>query len=82
MVGAIISGLSAYGYIKLSNAYPSAGGIAMYLNKAYGKGLTTAFAALLMAFAMIINQSLVARTFGSYTLQLFDVGKIAYGSLP
>jgi amino acid transporter len=47
----------------------------MYLNKAYGKGLTTAFAALLMAFAMIINQSLVARTFGSYTLQLFDVGK-------
>ncbi|AEL28271.1 MULTISPECIES: APC family permease [Cyclobacterium] len=75
LVGAIISGLSAYGYIKLSNAYPSAGGIAMYLNKAYGKGLTTAFAALLMAFAMIINQSLVARTFGSYTLQLFDVGK-------
>lgn len=75
LVGAIISGLSAYAYIKLSNAYPSAGGIAMYLNKAYGKGLTTAFAALLMAFAMIINQSLVARTFGSYTLQLFDVGK-------
>jgi amino acid transporter len=74
LVGAIISGFSAYAYIKMSNAYPSAGGIAMYLKKAYGEGLITVFAALLMAFAMIINQSLVARTFGSYTMQLFDGG--------
>jgi amino acid transporter len=74
LVGAIISGFSAYAYIKMSNAYPSAGGIAMYLKKAYGEGLITVFAALLMAFAMIINQSLVARTFGSYTMQLFDRG--------
>jgi amino acid transporter len=72
LVGAIIAGFSAYAYIKMSNAYPSAGGIAMYLKKAYGKGITTAVAALLMAFAMVINQSLVARTFGSYTMQLFD----------
>src|SRR5660397_280426 len=28
LVGAIIAGFSAYSYIKLSNAYPSAGGIA------------------------------------------------------
>ncbi len=75
LLGAVISGFSAYAYIKMSNAYPSAGGIAMYLKKAYGRGLITAFAALLMAFAMIINQSLVARTFGSYTLQLFDMGE-------
>lgn len=73
LVGAIISGFSAYSYIKLSNAFPSAGGIAMYLKKAYGEGTVTAGAALLMAFSMIINESLVARTFGSYTLQLFDV---------
>ena len=35
LIGAIISGFSAYAYIKMSNAYPSAGGIAMYLKKAY-----------------------------------------------
>src|SRR5665811_510598 len=75
LVGAIIAGFSAYSYIKLSNAYPSAGGIAMYLKMAYGKGTFTAFAALLMAFSMIINESLVARTFGTYTLQLFDVAR-------
>lgn len=74
IAGAIISGFSAYGYIKLSNAFPSSGGIAMYLVKAYGKGTVAASGALLMAFSMIINESLVARTFGSYTLQLFNVG--------
>lgn len=78
IVGGIISGFSAYSYNKMSNAYPSAGGIAMYLEKAYGKGIVTAFAALLMAFSMIINESLVARTFGSYTMQLFDVPDNSY----
>ncbi len=58
---------------KMSNAYPSAGGIAMYLKKIYGKSALTASGALLMALSMVINESLVARTFGSYTLQLFDV---------
>jgi amino acid transporter len=72
-VAAIISGFSAYSYIKVSNKYPSAGGIAMILKKAYGPATVTGAAALLMAFSMIINESLVARTFGTYTLQLFNV---------
>ncbi len=73
IVGAIISGFSAYSYIKVSNAYPSAGGIAMILMKAYGKTTLTAAASVLMALSMVINESLVARTFGSYSLQLFNV---------
>ena len=73
IVGAVISGFSAYSYIKLSNTFPSAGGIAMYLIKAYGKGSIAAVGALLMALSMVINESLVARTFGTYTLQLFDI---------
>lgn len=75
VLGGIISGFSAYSYIKMAHAFPSAGGIAMFLQKAYGKGVITAFAALLMAFSMILNESLVARTFGTYTLQLFIVGE-------
>jgi amino acid transporter len=73
LIGAVIAGFSSYSYVKMSNAFPSAGGIAMYLSKAYGKGVITASAALMMALSMVINESLVARTFGSYTLQLFDV---------
>ncbi len=70
---ALIVSFSAYSYVKLSNAYPSAGGIGMYLEKAYGRTLTTAFHALLMYFSMVIAQSFLARTFGSYTLQLFEI---------
>ncbi|WP_424495249.1 APC family permease [Salinimicrobium sp. GXAS 041] len=78
ILGGVISGFSAYSYIKMAHAYPSAGGIAMFLQKAYGKGTITAFAALLMAFSMVLNESLVARTFGTYTLQLFDVGENSF----
>lgn len=61
----------AYSYIKMSNAYPSAGGIAMILDKAYGPTTVAAGASLLMALSMVINESLVARTFGTYTLRAF-----------
>ena len=73
LAAAIIVGFSAYSYVKMSNAYPSAGGIAMFLEKAYGKTMMTGACGLLMYFSMVINESLVARTFGTYTLQLFDV---------
>lgn len=78
LVAAIIAGFSAYSYVKMAQAYPSAGGIAMFLKKAYGKGLMTGAFALLMYFSMIINESLVARTFGTYTLQLFDASEAAW----
>ena len=71
LAAAVVVGFSAYSYIKISNAYPSAGGIGMYLHKAYGNRLPTAFNALLMYFSMVIAQSFLARTFGAYTMQLF-----------
>ncbi|OYZ23597.1 MAG: amino acid permease [Sulfurovum sp. 16-42-52] len=73
LAAAVVTAFSAYSYIKMSNAYPSAGGIAMFLQKAYGKGTMTAVSALLMYFSMVVSESLVARTFGTYTVQLFDV---------
>ena len=71
LAAAVVVSFSAYSYVKISNAYPSAGGIGMYLHKAYGDSLPTAFNALLMYFSMVIAQSFLARTFGSYTMQLF-----------
>ncbi|MDA3900087.1 MAG: APC family permease [Spirochaetes bacterium] len=78
IVAAVVSGFSAYSYIKVASVYPSAGGIAMILKKAYGKTTVTGAAALLMALSMIIAESLVARTFGSYTLQLFPSDPAAF----
>lgn len=74
MAAGLVAAVSAYGYVRMANAYPSAGGIAMFLTKAYGPGAVAGGAALLMAFSMVINQSLVARTFGTYVLRPFDVG--------
>jgi amino acid transporter len=73
VVGAIITGFSAYSYIRMSNAWPSAGGIAMILQKCYGPGAVAGGAALLMALSMVISESLVARTFAAYVLRPFDI---------
>ncbi len=73
VAGAIVTAFSAYTYVKMSNAFPSAGGIGMILQKAYGPSTVAAGAALLMALSMVINESLVARTFATYLLRGLDV---------
>jgi len=75
VAGAAVTGFAAYTYVKMSNAYPSAGGIAMILQKAYGQGAVAAGAAVLMALSMVIAESLVARTFGTYALRPFGLGE-------
>ncbi|MEQ9616549.1 MAG: APC family permease, partial [Phycisphaerales bacterium] len=74
IAAAVVVAFSAYSYIKVCNEYPSAGGIAMILKKAYGSGVLTAGCSLLMYFSMVINESLVARTFGTYTMRIFGIG--------
>jgi len=73
IAGGIVTAFSAYTYVKMSNAFPSAGGIAMILQKAYGPAAIAAAASLLMALSMVISESLVARTFGSYLLRPFGL---------
>jgi len=73
VAGGVVTGFSAYSYVKMSNAFPSAGGIAMILQKAYGPGAVAATASLLMVLSMVISESLVARTFGSYVLRPFGL---------
>ena len=73
IAGAIVTAFSAYTYIAMSNRWPSSGGIAMILTKAYGPGAVAAAASLLMALSMVINESLVARTFATYALRPFDI---------
>ncbi|MEZ4318170.1 MAG: APC family permease [Myxococcota bacterium] len=71
--GALVAAFQAYSYVKVASAYPSAGGIAMILKKAWGPGVITAAASLMMALSMVINESLVARTFATYALRPFDL---------
>tara|TARA_R110001606_G_C15404705_1_gene654314 strand:- start:44954 stop:46285 length:1332 start_codon:yes stop_codon:yes gene_type:complete len=73
IAGGVVTGLSAYSYVKFSNAYPSSGGVAKFLRKAYGPGVITGTFSLLMYVSMVIAESLVAKTFGAYSLRLFDI---------
>ena len=73
VAGAAVTGCSAYSYVRMSNTWPSSGGIAMILQKCYGPGAIAAGAALLMALSMVIAESLVARTFATYVLRPFEI---------
>ncbi len=73
LIGAVVVSFSAYSYVKFSNAYPSSGGVAMFMRKAYGPGTMAGTFSLLMYVSMVIAESLVARTFGAYTTRLLNV---------
>jgi len=75
---AIVVAFSAYTYVKLSNAYPSSGGIAMFLKEQYGLGAITGIFSMFMYVSMVINQSLVSRTFGSYLLQILPLEPMSF----
>ncbi len=81
LVGAIVVGFSSYSYVKFSDAYPSSGGVAKFLTKAYGPGTATGTFSLLMYVSMVVAESLVAGTFGAYTLRLFPEEYAGYASL-
>jgi amino acid transporter len=81
IAGAIVVGFSSYSYVKFSNAFPSSGGVVKFLNKSYGPGTTTGVFSLLMYVSMVVSESLVAGTFGAYTLRLFPDNFAGYASI-
>ena len=81
IAGAIVTGFSSYSYVKFSNAFPSSGGVVKFLSRSYGPGTTTGVFSLLMYVSMVIAESLVAGTFGAYTLRLFPESFAGYASV-
>ncbi len=81
VAGAIVVGFSSYSYVKFSNAYPSSGGVVKFLTKSYGPGTVAGTFSLLMYVSMVVSESLVAGTFGAYTLRLFPEQYSGYASI-
>ncbi len=71
--GAVVVGFSAYSYAKYSSANPSSGGIAMLLKAAYGPGVVAGSFSFFMYVSMVVAESLLARTFGTYALRPFGL---------
>ncbi|TCS63388.1 APC family permease [Varunaivibrio sulfuroxidans] len=67
--------LSAYSYVKLSVTFPSEGGTVSYIDKAFGPGLFSGSANILLWLSYIIMLSLYAHAFGSYAAQLMPASQ-------
>ncbi|MBH0022916.1 APC family permease [Salinibacterium sp. SWN248] len=73
LLGAIVAAISSYSYVRYSSVNPSAGGIAMLLKDAYGPGVAAGSFSLFMYVSMVVAESLLARTFGTYLLRPFGL---------
>lgn len=71
--GAVVVGFSSYSYIRYSATNPSSGGIAMLLKDAYGPGVVAGSFSLFMYVSMVLAESLLGRTFGTYLLRPFGL---------
>ncbi len=71
--GAVVAWLSSYSYARYSSVNPSAGGVAMLLKDAYGPGVVAGSFSLFMYVSMVVAESLLARTFGTYLLRPFNL---------
>jgi amino acid transporter len=65
---------TAYAYARLSVTFPGQGGTVTFLDQAFGSGLLTGTANILLWISYIVMLSLYAFAFGSYGAALFPEG--------
>jgi amino acid transporter len=71
LVAGIVALVTAYSYARLSVAFPSQGGTVAFLDRAFGPGLITGSANILLWISYMVMLSLYACAFGSYGASLF-----------
>ena len=71
LVAGIVALVTSYSYAKLSVAFPSQGGTVAFLDRAFGPGLLTGSANILLWISYMVMLSLYAYAFGSYGATFF-----------
>ena len=71
LLAGIVALVTSYSYARLSVTYPSQGGTVAFLDRAFGPGLLTGSANILLWISYIVMLSLYAYAFGSYGATLF-----------
>jgi amino acid transporter len=66
LLAGIVALVTSYSYARLSVTYPSQGGTVAFLDRAFGPGLLTGSANILLWISYIVMLSLYAYAFGSY----------------
>ncbi len=63
--------VTSYSYVRLSVTFPSQGGTVAFLDRAFGSGLVTGSANILLWMSYIVMLSLYSYAFGSYGASFF-----------
>ena len=71
LLAGIVAIVTSYSYARLSVAFPSQGGTVAFLDRAFGSGLLTGSANILLWISYIVMLSLYSYAFGSYGASLF-----------
>jgi amino acid transporter len=71
LIAGIVALLTSYSYLKLSLAFPGEGGTVDFLNRAFGGGILTGSANILLLLSYVVLLAVYAYAFGSYAADLF-----------
>jgi len=71
LIAGIVALLTSYSYLKLTLRYPSEGGTVQFLNQAFGGGIVTGAANILLLFSYVVLVAVYAYAFGSYGASFF-----------
>jgi amino acid transporter len=71
LIAGIVALVTSYSYAKLSVAFPSQGGTVTFLDRAFGPGLLTGTANILLWISYMVMLSVYAYAFGSYGASFF-----------
>ncbi|MEM7433673.1 MAG: APC family permease [Myxococcota bacterium] len=71
LIAGIVALLTSYSYLKLTLRYPGEGGTVSFLNQAFGGGVLTGSANILLLLSYVVLLAVYAYAFGSYGASFF-----------
>lgn len=71
LIAGIVALLTSYSYLKLTLRFPGEGGTVEFLNRAFGNGIVTGSANILLLLSYVVLVSVYAYAFGSYGASFF-----------
>ena len=80
LIAGIVALVTSYSYAKLAVAFPSQGGTVAFLDRAFGSGLLTGTANIMLWISYMVMLSLYAYAFGSYGSSFFPRCHSLFGS--
>ena len=75
LIAGIVALLTSYSYLKLTLRFPGEGGTVEFLNRAFGAGIVTGAANILLLLSYVVLLAVYAYAFGSYGAGLFPKGE-------